>query len=127
MPKLLKTGVEQSIWPGDANIGGQRQVQPSTDSSTVDRSDRGQRAFADGHEPVVQPLQALFGRTAQRRQVGTGAERLTRTGDDHGVHIRVGFGPLHGGAQLRRHLAGDSVASFGVVDRNQRDMISDAE
>ena len=51
--ELLKTAVEQCVWACDPNIGGQRQIQPRADGGAVDGSDRGQRAFADGHEPVV--------------------------------------------------------------------------
>ena len=71
---------------------------PGADGRAVDGSDRGQRAFADGHEPVVEPKQSLFGGTAQRAEIGAGAERFTGTGDDNGVHTWVGLGPFYRGA-----------------------------
>ncbi len=126
-PQFLKAGVEHRVWPGDAHVGGQGQVQARADGRAVDGGDRGQRAFSDGHESVVEPQQALFGGTAQRAEIGSGAERFTRTGDDDGVHVGVGLGPFHGGAQLRRHLTGDRVAPIGIVDGDQRDMIVDTE
>jgi hypothetical protein len=125
--QFLETGIEQRVRPGDAHVGRQRQVQASADSRAVDGGDRGQRALSDGHEAVVEPQQSLFGRIAQRAEIGTGAKRFTGTGDDDGVHIGVGLGPFHGGTQLRRHLTGDGVASVGVVDRDQCDVIVDAK
>jgi hypothetical protein len=128
--ELLETSVEQCGRPGDANVGGQRQVEPGADGRAVDRCDGGQLAIAHGHEAVVEPHQPRLRRSAargtQRAEVGTGAERLACSGDHHGVHLGIGFGLLDGGAQQRRHLAGHRVTSIWVVDSNERDVTVDA-
>jgi hypothetical protein len=55
---------------GDPNIGGQRQVQPRAHSRAVDRLDRRQRAVRDRKEAVIDSVQTILGRLAQRGAVG---------------------------------------------------------
>jgi len=95
--------------PGDSHVGGQRQVQSRADCRAVDRCDGGQRAATHGHESVVEPLQPGFcpyaARIAQRAQVGAGAKRFARPGDDHGMHVGIGLGLLLESRQIRKMIS----------------------
>ena len=128
--ELLETGVEQCGWPGDAHVGGQCQVQACADGRAVDRGDGGQLAIAHGHEAVVDPRQPRLrrpaARSAQCAEVGAGAERLARSRDQHGVHVRVSFGLLYGRAQQRRRVSRERVTPVRVVDGDERDVLVDA-
>jgi len=64
---------------------------------------------------------------AEGGEVGAGAERPPRAGDDHRVHAGIGFGPLNGGPKLRRHRGCDRVAAVGIIDGYQRHPIGDGE
>lgn len=123
--ELLKARVEIGVRTGDADVGGQREVESGADGGPVDRGDGGQRAVADRHEAVVDAQQALLGGRPERAEVGAGAEGLAGAGDDQRVHAGVGLGLLDRGAQLRRHRVGDRVAPVGIVDGDQRDAVGD--
>ena len=127
MPSFWNRGSNSAAGPGDAHVGGQRQVQPGADGRAVDRGDRRQRAVGDGEEAVVDHAQAVLGGLAERGEVGAGAERLACAGHDQRVHVGVGLGGVDGRAQGRGDLGGDGVAAVGVVDGDEGDAVVDVD
>ena len=100
--ELLKPRIEQRCRTRDPHVAGERQVEPGADRGPVDCRDRRQDAVRDSQKPVVDLMQALWGRgAAQVGQVGPGAKRAAGAGDDHGMHIRVGLGTGHRGPHPR--------------------------
>ncbi len=125
--EFLETRIEQRSGPGDAHIGGEREVESRADGGAVDGRDRRERAVGHREEAVVDRAEPVLGRLAERRQVRARAERLARPGDDERVHVGVRLGLVDGCAQGRRDLGGDGVATLGIVDGDERDVVLDLD
>ena len=123
--EFLEARIEQGGGSGDADVGGQRQVQSGAHGGTVHRGDGGKRAVRHGEEAVVDHPQAVLGGRTQCREVGAGAERLAGAGHDHRVDVGIVLDGLDGRAQRRRDLGGHRVAAIGIVDRDERDAVFD--
>ena len=124
-PELLKPRVEHGVWSRDADIGCQRQIHPRTDGCSIDCGDRRQRATAQRHEAFIELLESILGRSSERGQIGTRAERLTRAGDHGGMNFRIGFGLFHRHSKLIRPGRSDGVSPLRVVDSDEGDTVND--
>src|ERR1700746_2620016 len=74
---------------------------------------------------MVSPAQPVLGGGAERAEIGAGAECLARTGDDHGMHVRIVLRVLDREAQSGGNFLGDRVAPVGVVNGDKGDTTVD--
>ncbi|MNL10688.1 hypothetical protein D3C87_1314950 [compost metagenome] len=124
---------EAGVLGGDANVAGQRQLQPAANRMAVDGADDG---LGDVHarQDVVglaatecQLGKALLGRH-RLLQVGSGAERLiARTRQNDGPDAVVGGNPGPGPAQFSPGFRIDRVHGFWPRQGKRRDAILDGE
>ena len=123
--ELEEAGVEAGRAPGQAHVAAQGQVHAGADGGAVDGGERRQRRAPDPQEALVDRAQPVaWSRAAGRAEVaevGAGAERGRRAGDDDGADVGVGFEPVEGGDDLVDQLEGQGVAALGVVEGDDGD------
>ena len=83
-PDLQEPGVEAGPPRGQPHVAAEGEVHPGTDGGAVDGGQRRQRAAGDPQEPLVDAAEAGAVGRRQVAEVGAGAERRRRAGDDHG-------------------------------------------
>ena len=112
---------------GQTNVAREREVHPGSDCGAVDRGDRRQRRSGDADEALVDTAQAAALRAAEVRQVGAGAERWRRAGDDDGAYVVIRLETVHRFDDLVDHRQVQRVAPLGVVERDNGDAVADLD
>jgi hypothetical protein len=123
-PELEETRVEPGGGPDDADVAGEREVEPGSDRRSVDGADRRQGGVRDGEEPGVDRAQALLAGFAEGCEVRAGAEGGRRAGDDDGGDVLVLFAGRDVFDQLSGHRHGEGVAALGEVDGDDADPVA---
>ncbi len=102
-PDLQEAGVEPGPAGGEAHVAAEGEVHPGADGGPVDGGERRQRAAGDAQEALVDVAEARPVGGRQVAEVGAGAERRRRAGDDDRADGLVGLEGVHRGDDLGDH------------------------
>ena len=120
--EVEEAGVELARRAGEAHVAAQRQVHAGADGGAVDGGEGRQRRAADPEEALVDRRAGSSAAPAgaEVAEVGAGAERGRRAGDDDRADAVVGLERVEGGDDLVDHRRGERVAALGVVEGRRR-------
>jgi hypothetical protein len=115
-----EAGQQAGVLGDDAQVGGERQVDPRAHRGAADRGDRrhlqGAHPAEGGVDRAELLVRLVLGLVAARRPapaVGAGAERAAGPADDGRADRRVGVHLVAQRRELQPHLRGEPVPDLG--------------
>lgn len=106
----------------DQNIAGQGELEPGGDGETVDRSDdRFSQPLHLNHRVGLRILHVSLENRLRSGQIDAGAERSTRSGENHDLDGLVGVHLLERTREIRHHRFRERIERFRTVDRDDAD------